>query len=94
MRVFFVGFLADQDQLWRSPASTSSSDALLLSQWASSEYWELHKLATWERPPRPVAVDKKIQMLVATNYGVTWWQQPGSDTCKIFICDRRPLRRE
>ena len=59
MRGFFVGLRADEDKLW-----THSADALLLSQWASGEYWVLHKLATRHRPPRPAGVEKKIRTLV------------------------------
>ena len=59
MRVFFVGFRADEDKLWTPPAETHSADALLLSQWASGEYWERHKVATRHRPPRPGDVEIK-----------------------------------
>ena len=84
MRVFFVGFRADQDTLWTPPAETHSSDALLLSQWASSEYWERHKVATRHRPPRPEGVDKKIRTLIDTDYGanVVAWK-----TVRDAICD-------
>ena len=69
MRVFFVGFRADEDKLWTPPAETHSADALLLSQWASGEYWERHKVATRHRPPRPEGVEKKIRTLVDADYG-------------------------
>lgn len=69
MRVFFVGFRADEDKLWTPPAETHSGDALLLSQWASGEYWERHKVATRHRPPRPEGVEKKIRKLIDTDYG-------------------------
>jgi len=75
MRVFFVGFRADQDKVWEAPAETHSSDALLLSQWASKEYWERHKVATRHRPAAPEGIEKKIRMLVDSDYGanvVAW----------------------
>ena len=87
---FFVGFRADQDTLWTPPAETHSSDALLLSQWASSEYWERHKVATRHRPPRPEGVDKKIRTLIDTDYGanVVAWK-----TVRDAICDLRDPER-
>lgn len=69
MRVFFVGIRADQGKIWQPPAETHSSDALLLSQWGSSEYWERHKVATRQRPPKPAGVEKKISALIDTDYG-------------------------
>lgn len=69
MRVFFVGFRADEDKLWTPPDETHSADALLLSQWASGEYWERHKVATRHRPPRPEGVEKKIRTLIDADYG-------------------------
>nr|WP_315254394.1 DNA cytosine methyltransferase [uncultured Duganella sp.] len=69
LRVFFVGIRADQGKIWQPPAKTHSSDALLLSQWGSSEYWERHKVATRQRPPKPAGVEKKISALIDTDYG-------------------------
>lgn len=69
MRVFFVGIRADQGKIWQPPVETHSSDALLLSQWGSSEYWERHKVATRNRPPKPAGVEKKISALIDTDYG-------------------------
>lgn len=68
-RVFFVGIRADQGKLWQPPAETHSGDALLLSQWESTEYWDRHKVATHHRPPKPAGVEKKITMLIDTDYG-------------------------
>jgi DNA (cytosine-5)-methyltransferase 1 len=69
MRVFFVGIRADQGNAWQPPAETHSADALLLSQWGASEYWDRHKVATRHRPPKPAGVDKKISALIDTDYG-------------------------
>ena len=84
MRVFFVGFRADQDKVWMPPAETHSSDALLLSQWASGEYWERHKVAARQRPPRPEGIDNKIRKLIDTDYGANLlaWR-----TVRDAICD-------
>jgi DNA (cytosine-5)-methyltransferase 1 len=60
---------AREDKLWTPPDETHSDDALLLSQWASGEYWERQKVATRHRPPRPEGVEKKIRTLVDTDYG-------------------------
>jgi DNA (cytosine-5)-methyltransferase 1 len=92
MRVFFVGFRADQDTLWTPPAETHSSDALLLSQWASSEYWERHKVATRHRPPRPEGVDKKIRTLIDTDYGanVVAWKTVRDAICDLPDPERQP----
>ncbi|MYM36592.1 DNA (cytosine-5-)-methyltransferase [Duganella sp. FT94W] len=69
MRVFFVGIRADQGKIWQPPAETHSGDALLLSQWGSREYWDRHKVATRQRPPKPAGVEKKISALIDTDYG-------------------------
>jgi DNA (cytosine-5)-methyltransferase 1 len=84
MRVFFVGFRADQDKVWIPPAETHSSDALLLSQWASGEYWERHKVAARQRPPRPDGIDTKIRKLIDADYGANLlaWR-----TVRDAICD-------
>lgn len=92
MRVFFVGFRADQDTLWTPPAETHSSDALLLSQWASSEYWDRHKIATRHRPPRPEGVDRKIRTLIDTDYGanVVAWKTVRDAICDLPDPERQP----
>ncbi|SDH48926.1 MULTISPECIES: DNA cytosine methyltransferase [unclassified Duganella] len=69
MRVFFVGIRGDEGKVWEPPAETHSSDALLLSQWGSSEYWERHKVATRQRPSKPAGAEKKISALIDTDYG-------------------------
>ncbi|MFS2139908.1 DNA cytosine methyltransferase [Duganella sp. Dugasp56] len=84
MRVFFVGLRADEDKIWQCPAETHSSDALLLSQWASGEYWDRHKVATRNRPSKPDGIEKKIQSLINADYGsnVLAWR-----TVRDAICD-------
>ncbi|MES2741028.1 MAG: DNA cytosine methyltransferase [Pseudomonadota bacterium] len=64
MRVFFVGFRVSENKVWQFPVETHSSDALILSQWASGAYWERHRVALKNRPLRPVGVEKKIQKLL------------------------------
>lgn len=49
-RVFIVGFRSDLAFDWHYPAETHSQDALLWSQWRSGEYWDLHQVATKDRP--------------------------------------------
>lgn len=89
MRAFFADFRAEQDTLSEPSAETHSSDALLLSQWASNEYCERHKVAARHRPPRPEGVDKKIRTLVGTDYGtnVVAWK-----TVRAAICVPDPER--
>jgi len=84
MRVFFVGFRADQDVSWQFPAETHSSDALLLSQWASGSYWERHRVATRNRPPKPEGIEKKIKAIVDADddANILAWH-----TVRDAICD-------
>ncbi|GJI99170.1 cytosine-specific methyltransferase [Duganella caerulea] len=84
MRVFFVGFRADEDKIWQYPAETHSSDALLLSQWASGEYWDRHKVATRNRPPKPDGIEKKIKSLIDADpdANLLAWE-----TVRDAICD-------
>lgn len=49
-RVFIVGFRADLQRSWSFPPPTHSREALLYSQFVSGEYWEIHKIATRQRP--------------------------------------------
>lgn len=69
MRVFFVGFRADEGKVWEAPAETHSADALLLSQWGSNEYWDRHKVAARHRPSKPAGIEKKISTLIDMDYG-------------------------
>jgi DNA (cytosine-5)-methyltransferase 1 len=52
-RVFFVGFRSDVDAEWAFPAATHSQQALLRSQWLDGDYWDRHKVAEKDRPPKP-----------------------------------------
>ena len=94
MRVFFVGFRADEDKVWVPPAETHSSDALLLSQWASGEYWERHKVATRHRPPQPEGIEKKIRTLVDADYGANLlaWKTVRDAICDLPDPERPPTR--
>ncbi len=49
-RVFLVGFRADLGIEWSFPEKTHDQDALFWSQWRTGEYWEIHKIATRQRP--------------------------------------------
>lgn len=69
MRVFVVGFREDQNKVWQYPEPTHSSDALLLSQWASTEYWDRHKIATRNRPEKPDGIEKKIRSIINKDTG-------------------------
>jgi len=76
MRVFFVGFRVSENKIWQFPSETHSNDALLLSQWASGAYWERHRVAAKNRPPRPEGIDKKIRKLLDSDdsANVLAWQ--------------------
>ncbi|SFM80289.1 DNA cytosine methyltransferase [Rugamonas rubra] len=67
MRVFFVGFRAEDKIDWEFPRETHSHDALLLSQWHTGEYWARHRVAARNRPARPEGMDKKIRAILAAN---------------------------
>lgn len=84
MRVFLVGFRADEDKVWHAPAETHSSDALLRSQWGSSEYWDKHKVASRHRPAKPAGVERKISALIDSDYGsnLLAWR-----TVRDALCD-------
>ena len=76
MRIFFVGFRADVHRPWAFPAETHSSDALVLTKWASGSYWERHRISSKNRPPRPDGIDKKIQKILDADHGANMlaWQ--------------------
>ncbi|OEZ93053.1 DNA cytosine methyltransferase [Duganella phyllosphaerae] len=92
MRVFFVGFREDQDTVWVPPAETHSNDALLLSQWASGEYWDRHKVAARLRPPQPDGIDNKIRKLIDADYGANLlaWKTVRDATCDLPDPERFP----
>lgn len=49
-RVFIVGFRSDLGIEWHFPAATHSQDALLWWQYRTDLYWDLHRVATKDRP--------------------------------------------
>jgi len=54
VRLFIVGFRNDLGTDWSFPKPTHSLDALLTSLWISGDYWEMHKVASKNRPkPHP-----------------------------------------
>lgn len=61
-RVFIVGFRADTGIDWHFPEATHSAEALLWDQWRSGLYWDLHKVATKDRPDPGGAVAKTLRM--------------------------------
>jgi len=59
MRVFFVGFRADEDKPWTPPDETHSADALLLSQWAPGD---IGSGTSGHAPPAAPARGRRDQM--------------------------------
>jgi DNA (cytosine-5)-methyltransferase 1 len=53
-RVIIVGIRSDLGAEWTFPQESHSVEALLYDQWVTGEYWERHKVATRDRPMRPV----------------------------------------
>ena len=49
-RVFLIGFRHDLGIEWSFPDETHNQDALLWSQWRTSNYWDRHKIAKRLRP--------------------------------------------
>jgi DNA (cytosine-5)-methyltransferase 1 len=49
-----VGFRSDIQIPWSFPNPTHSRESLLLSQWATGEYWDRHKIASKSRPNPPI----------------------------------------
>lgn len=96
MRVFFVGFRADEDKLWTPPTETHSADASL-SQWASEEYWERHKVAARNRPPRPEgATRRSARSSTPTTAPTCWRRKPCATplaTCPIRSVTPTTCRR-
>ena len=68
-RVFFIGFRADLGIEWTFPPPTHSQEALIWSQWRSSEYWESHQLPRRDRlsDERAIAVANRLQVEPATS---------------------------
>jgi DNA (cytosine-5)-methyltransferase 1 len=55
-RVFIVAFRSDLHVKWNFPKETHSQELLWESQFITGEYWDQHKVARKERPPK--ATDK------------------------------------
>lgn len=75
MRIFIVGIRADLSPSWHFPNETHSQEALVCAQWGTGEYWERHKVAKKQRPPRPDGVDKKLIQLADVSpleIGLPW----------------------
>ncbi len=66
-RVFIVGIRSDLGIQWSFPEETHCSDALIFDQWASGDYWDRHRIAMRNRPPKPRGIDDKIARLKAKN---------------------------
>jgi DNA (cytosine-5)-methyltransferase 1 len=75
-RVFMVGFRSDISAEWSLPTTTHSQDALLKSQWVTGEYWEVHKVAQKNRPPKPARFSTRIAAIAAGDLEVVGerWQ--------------------
>jgi DNA (cytosine-5)-methyltransferase 1 len=59
-RVFIVAFRDDLGIDWSFPKPTHSEIALLRSKWLSGEYWDKHRIATKQRPTRPINSERQI----------------------------------
>lgn len=64
MRVFIVGFRADEPHEFSFPNTTHSQEDLLISQWKTGEYWERHRVAKKNRPIKPDGIEKKLATLM------------------------------
>lgn len=61
-RVFIVGFRSDSNVEWHFPDPTHSQDALLWSQWRSSDYWDLHRVAKKDRPATGSVISRAAKL--------------------------------
>ncbi|MDX9973085.1 MAG: DNA (cytosine-5-)-methyltransferase [FCB group bacterium] len=74
-RVFIVGFRSDVGRRWSFPSPTHTEDALLISQWVSGEYWDLHRVPTKLRPSFPSNMASRIDRLKSElPLGMERWQ--------------------
>jgi len=62
-RVFIVGFRSDLGIDWSFPEPTHSREILLIQQWVTGEYWDLHKVATRNRPSLTGPLKKQVSRL-------------------------------
>lgn len=49
-RVFIVAFRSDLAVKWSFPEATHSTEALAISKWVTSEYWDRHQISKRKRP--------------------------------------------
>ncbi len=68
-RVFIVGFRSDLNMEWNFPSATHNLDCLLWQQWVTGEYWDLHRVATDNRPELPWSLRNRVHYLKG-NYGL------------------------
>jgi DNA (cytosine-5)-methyltransferase 1 len=75
-RVIIVGFRSDLGVEWSFPQPTHSSDALLLDQWISGDYWERHHIARRNRPAVPDRHKDRVALLRAERTLFASEEQP------------------
>ena len=68
-RVVIVGFREDLGVEWSFPDGEYSREALLSSKFVTGEYWDIHKIATKNRPTPTQADLKKAQQFSAKYAG-------------------------
>lgn len=74
-RVFIVGFRRDVEARWSFPEETHSLDALIKAQWISGEYWDVHKVATKNRPTLDSRTQSRVEKIKCTgdyDFGLPW----------------------
>jgi DNA (cytosine-5)-methyltransferase 1 len=85
-RVFFVGFRSDLGVEWNFPPPTHSQDVLLVNQWITGEYWERHRIPSYEKPNLPARLASKIDRLRTQStldlFALSPWR-----TLRDAICD-------
>jgi DNA (cytosine-5)-methyltransferase 1 len=62
-RVFIVGVHKSENWEFSFPPPTHSQNALLVSKWITSEYWDRHRIASKNRPPLDRDSMRKIESL-------------------------------
>ena len=62
-RVFIVGFLSRLGAKWSFPQPTHSADALLAAKWIDGAYWDEHKIARTQRPPKTKRAEARVKQL-------------------------------
>ena len=63
-RVFIVGLRRDVGQEFNFPKQTHCQEALLYSQWISSDYWERNEVGRRSRPKFPERLRSKIEGMI------------------------------